>query len=52
LATGPNPATHVQGYILSICTVLMMVCAVVILTQAVAKWVTVLSNPRAVPVEP
>jgi len=51
-ATGPNPATHVQGYVLSICTVLMMICAVVILTQAVAKWVSVLSNPRAVPVEP
>ncbi len=30
----------------------MMVCAVVILAQAVAKWVSVLGNPRAVPVEP
>jgi len=52
LAVGPNPATHVQGYVLSICTVLMMVCAIVILSQAVAKWVSVLNNPRAVPVEP
>jgi hypothetical protein len=37
---------------LSICTVAMMICAVVILSQAVAKWISVLSNPRPLPVEP
>jgi hypothetical protein len=46
LATGPNPATHTDGYVLTISTIAMMVCAVVILGQAVAKWVSVLSNGR------
>ncbi|MBM3782343.1 MAG: carbon starvation protein A [Acidobacteria bacterium] len=46
LAIGPNPATHVQGYVLSICTVAMMVCAVVILGQAMAKWAETLGNQR------
>jgi carbon starvation protein len=44
LAVGPNADAHVQGYVLSVCTVLMMVCAVVILASAVAKWVSVLSS--------
>jgi carbon starvation protein len=46
LAVGPNPATHVQGYVLTICTIAMMVCAVVILGQAVTKWFSVLGNGR------
>jgi carbon starvation protein len=46
LATGPNPATHVQGYVLSSLTVLMLVLAVVILFSAFAKWASVLSNGR------
>ena len=33
MAIGPNPALHVQGYVDSICTVIMMVCAVVILDR-------------------
>ncbi len=44
LAVGPNPATHVQGYVLSILTAIMMVCAVIILGAAVAKWVALLSS--------
>ena len=37
---------------LSICTGIMMVLAVVILASAVAKWVSVLSSPqRIVPAE-
>jgi carbon starvation protein len=44
LATGPNPATHVQGYVLSICTAIMMVCAIIILASAIAKWVALLSG--------
>jgi carbon starvation protein len=52
LAVGPDPATHSQGYVLTVCTILMMVCAVVILVQAVSKWVSVLANGRqAQPVE-
>jgi carbon starvation protein len=48
LAVGADPALHVQGYILTICTVAMMVCAVIILAQALAKWVSVLANGRQV----
>ena len=47
LAVGPDSATHVQGYVLSICTVAMMVCAVVILGQAMAKWAESLGAQRA-----
>ncbi len=46
LATGPDPATHVQGYILSICTSTMIVLALIILGSAVGKWVTIFSNGR------
>lgn len=43
MATGPDPATHLQGYVLSICTAIMMVCAVIILGAAAAKCVELLS---------
>ena len=33
-----------EGYVLSICTVLMMILAVVILGAAFAKWASVLSS--------
>jgi hypothetical protein len=33
-----------QGYVLSICTALMLMLAVVILVSAAAKWASVLSN--------
>jgi len=46
LAVGPNPDTHVQGYVLTICTIAMMICAVIILGQAIAKWFSVLGNGR------
>jgi carbon starvation protein len=46
LATGANPATHVQGYILSITTGVLIVLALVILGSAVMKWVSVLGNGR------
>jgi carbon starvation protein len=41
-----DAAQQVQGYVLSICTSIMMVLAVVILTAAVAKWVSVLSSSQ------
>jgi carbon starvation protein len=48
LAVGADPTRQVNGYVLTISTVLMMVCAVVILAQALMKWVEVLSNGRQV----
>lgn len=45
-AIGPDPATHLQGYILTICTTMMIVLALVILTSAVTKWISLLSNGR------
>jgi carbon starvation protein len=41
MATGPNEALHVQGYINSFCTVTMMVLVVIILGAAVRKWLAV-----------
>jgi carbon starvation protein len=43
-AIGSNPALRVQGYVDSICTVIMMVCVVIILTSAVRRWLLVLSG--------
>jgi carbon starvation protein len=52
LAVGPDPATNVQGWVLTVCTAIMMVCAVIILASAVAKWAALLNNARQpVPVE-
>src|SRR5207237_10781189 len=44
LAIGPNPAVHVQGYVDSICTGIMMTCAVIILVSAARRRVLVLSG--------
>src|SRR5262245_7323106 len=44
LAIGPNPARHVEGYVDTICSVIMMVCAVIILTSAARRWLLVLSG--------
>jgi hypothetical protein len=41
MATGPNEALHVTGYIQSILTLTMMVLVVIILATAVHKWVAV-----------
>jgi carbon starvation protein len=46
LAVGVDASRNVQGYVLTICTIAMMVCAVIILTQAAYKWYTVLGNGR------
>jgi carbon starvation protein len=42
LAIGANPATRFQGYIDTALTVIMMVCVVIILTNAVWRWMQVL----------
>ena len=49
LAMSPEGAVSTQGYILSICTAIMMVLAVVILTAAVSKWVSLLSDDDRTP---
>jgi carbon starvation protein len=43
-AIGPNPALHVQGYVDTICTIIMMVCVVVILMSAARRWLLVLTG--------
>ncbi len=46
------PGVSTQGYILSICTAILMVLAVVILVSAVAKWSSLLSSDQTpVPAE-
>jgi carbon starvation protein len=44
MAVGADPALQVQGYVNSICTVIMMFCAVVILASAARRWVMVLTG--------
>ena len=44
MAVGPDPALHVQGYVNSICTVIMMVCAVVILAATARRCLQVLTG--------
>jgi carbon starvation protein len=42
LAIGPNPATRFMGYVDTALTVIMMVCVVIILSNAVWRWMQVL----------
>ncbi len=51
LAVGANAAAHVQGYIDSICTVIMMACVVIILASAARRWLLVLTGRIPVFVE-
>src|SRR5262245_17765923 len=44
LAVGPDAAQHVQGYVMSICTAVIMVCAVVILGATARRCIEVLSG--------
>ena len=44
MAIGPNAARHFQGYMNTTLTVVMMVCVVVILTNAIWRWTQVLSG--------
>jgi carbon starvation protein CstA len=44
MAVGDNPALQVQGYINSICTVIMMLCAIVILVSAARRWLMVMTG--------
>jgi carbon starvation protein len=44
MAVGPDPAVHVQGYVNSICTVVMMVCVLIILAAALRRCLAVVSG--------
>ena len=44
MAIGSDPALHVQGYVNTICTVIMMVCAVVILAATTRRSLQVLTG--------
>src|SRR5579872_562371 len=48
MATGADAALHMQGYVNSISTIVMMICVVVILASAVTKWISVVSEAPAV----
>jgi carbon starvation protein len=45
MAVGPNPAVHVQGYLDSVLTVIMMACVIVILFTSVRRWIAVGRGP-------
>jgi len=44
MAVGPNAATHVQGYVNSICTAIMLLCAVIILVETARRSLSVLTG--------
>jgi carbon starvation protein len=44
MTVSPDAALHVQGYVNTISTIVMMLCVVVILASAVMKWSGVLSG--------
>ena len=51
LAVNANPDLHVQGYVLSISTAIMMICCVIILTAAAGRWMKVLSGRASTTLE-
>jgi carbon starvation protein CstA len=42
MAIGPNVERHFQGYLNTIVTIVMMICVIVILANAVWRWTRVL----------
>jgi carbon starvation protein len=44
LAVGPNPDVHLQGWVNTICTVIMLACAVIILLATARRCLMVLSG--------
>ena len=44
MAVGPDPGVHVQGYVNSICTAIMLVCAVIILCATAYRSIGVLQG--------
>ena len=48
MAIGPDPAVHFQGYVNTTLSVIMMVCVIVILSNAVWRWMQVLRGRIAI----
>jgi carbon starvation protein len=46
MATGPNTALNLQGWLLTSTSVIIIVCAIVILATSARKWMSVLGNGR------
>jgi len=44
LAVGADPARNIEGWILTVCTIMMMALAIIILGAAVQKWMSVLNG--------
>jgi carbon starvation protein len=44
LAVGADPARNMEGWILTICTTIMMVLAVIVLGAAIQKWIATLNG--------
>ena len=44
MAVGPNASTHVQGYVNSTCTAIMLLCAVIILVETARRSLSVLTG--------
>jgi carbon starvation protein len=52
MATGPNAALQFQGWVLTLSSVIIIICAVVILVSAARKWMSALGGAqRALPTE-
>jgi carbon starvation protein len=51
MAIGPDPALHVQGYVNSICTSVMLVCAVIILVATARRSLQVLTGKAPIALE-
>ena len=49
MAVGANPALHVQGYIDSVLTVIMMACVFIIIFTSVRRWIAVLRPEARIP---
>ena len=52
MAIGSDPALHTQGYVDSICTAIMMVCAVIILAATARRSLQVLTGRASIALEP
>ena len=37
-AIGANPAMHVQGWVDTVLTIIMMICVVIVLSAAIRRW--------------
>jgi carbon starvation protein len=44
IAIGADTAHHAEGWILTICTTIMMILALMVLAAAIQKWASVLSG--------